>query len=142
MKRSFPIIALLAFAGSCLAFEDTPANRSSEAERYLDAFPAREMLTDIAGNMAKAMPAEKRRAFIDAMAGNLDTDALSDAMKETLVKSLTSEELRVLADLYSSPTGKSAMRKMNTCMADLAPVIQTEIRKAMEKAGETTPAAH
>jgi hypothetical protein len=133
---------LLAFAGSCLAFEDTPANRSSEAERYLDAFPASEMFSDVAGNMAKAIPAEKRRAFLDAMKENLDTDALSDVMKEALVKSLTSEELRSLADLYSSPTGKSAMRKMNLCMADLAPVIQAEIRKAMEKAGEAAPATH
>jgi hypothetical protein len=134
MKRNLWIIAFAAFTGTCFALEDTPANRSEEAERYIAATPPQELFADIAVNMAKAMPEGQRKQFIDLMTKNLDIAAVTDAMKESMVKTFTADELKALADFYNSPVGKSAMKKMGPYMADLMPVMQTEIQKAMTKA--------
>ena len=66
-------------------------------------------------------------------------DALSKAMKDSLVKHFTAEELKALADFYGSPVGKSAMSKMGDYTADLMPVIQAQVMKAMGGCGLDAP---
>lgn len=91
------------------------------------------MFADVATNMAKTMPENKRDAFIRLMTKNLDIEALTKAIKQSLIKHFTTDELNALATFYSSKEGKSAMKKMGIYMADLMPVIQSEIQKAMQK---------
>jgi len=38
-----------------------------------------------------------------------------------------------MADLYESPHGQSAMKKMGLYMADLMPVIQSEVSRAVHE---------
>jgi len=68
----------------------------------------------------------------------LDFARLTQAMKDSMVKIFTADELKALADFYSSKEGKSAMKKMGTYMAELMPIIQDETRKAVSKLRETS----
>ncbi len=133
MRKLILCLLSAGLAGSCLALDDTPANRSAEAERYIQVVPPREMFAEMAVTMAQAMPESQRGEFIELMTKNLDMEAVTDGMKESLVKVFTAEELRALADFYSSPAGKSAMKKMTPYMHDLMPLIQAEIQKAVAK---------
>lgn len=129
-------IALLALASHCLALEDTPENRNAEAQRYLKATPPQEMMNDMTVNMAKNLPEAQRDGFIKLMTKNLDLAAVEKATKDAMVKHFTANELKGLADFYSSPEGKSAMKKMGVYMADVMPVIQAEVQKAMAKSDD------
>ena len=60
--------------------------------------------------------------------------AVEKAMKKSLIKHFTADELKALADFYGSPVGKSAMKKFGAYMADVMPAIQTEMMKAQAKA--------
>ncbi|RYD22381.1 MAG: DUF2059 domain-containing protein [Verrucomicrobiaceae bacterium] len=126
-------IVLLALAPLCLALEDTPENRNNQAQRYLQATPPKEMLADVTVNMAKNLPEAQRNGFIELMTKNLDVAAVEKATKDAMVKHFTADELKDLADFYSSPTGKSAMKKMGVYMGDVMPAIQAEVQKAMAK---------
>ena len=129
------LIAFLLFAvGPVWALEDTPANREQEAGRYLQATPPKEMMADMAEQMAKNLPQDQRDAFKDLLIKHLDIDALTKAIKEAMIKNFTADELKALADFYGSPVGKSAMKKFGTYMADVMPSIQTEMMKAQESA--------
>lgn len=135
----FPLLFLLALATNCFALEDTPENRTKEADRYLKATPPSEMMADMTANMSKNVPEESRAAFVETMSKNLDVAALTVAMKQSMIKHFTADELKGLADFYSTPEGKSAMKKMGVYMGDVMPAIQAEVQKAMQKTKEATP---
>ncbi len=143
MKRLIPLLCL-AFVTHTYALEDTPENRAREAARYLAATPPEEMLADMSANMAQTMPEAQRAQFLKMMNEYFDMAAFKEAIKQSTIKIFTADELKALADFYSTPEGKSAMKKMGPYMADLMPAIQTQIMQAMKKAKEapapaTTP---
>jgi len=90
---------------------DSKANRAREASRYLKALPPAEFVGDMIFNMAQNLPSSQRKEFIDKMTQNFDFDAVGKVTMESLVRHLTAEVPAALADLYSSPVGKSAMKK-------------------------------
>ena len=124
--------AVLLLCGIACALDDTPANRGTQADRYLVAMPVKETMTDMATNMSKNLPDEQKQVFKDLMA-NLDMSAVEKAMKKSLIKHFSADELKALADFYGSPVGKSAMKKFGPYMADVMPAIQTEMMKAHAK---------
>src|SRR5689334_2056480 len=100
---------------------DTPENRRTEANRYLQATPPKQMFADMAEKMAMNMPPADRQKFKDTLTSALDVDALTKAMTDAMVKHFTVQELKALADFYGSPVGKSAMGKFGAYMADVMP---------------------
>lgn len=133
--KSIALLFLSAFSANCFALEDTPANRSAEAARYLAATPPSDLFADMSTSMAKSMPEAQRQKFIEVMKG-LDYAKLTQTMEESMVKTFTADELKALADFYSSAEGKSAMKKMGLYMAEVMPAMQVEVRKALAKSKE------
>jgi len=58
--------------------------------------------------MAQSLPSRQRKEFVDKMTQNFDFETAGKVTMESLVRHLRAEEL---ADLYSSPVGKSAMKR-------------------------------
>jgi hypothetical protein len=114
---------------------DTPETRRKEAERYLQVSPPKALFEDMADKMAGTLPADQREQFKKVMTTQVDIAALSKAMIDAMVKNFTTDELKALADFYSSPVGKSAMQKYGAYMADIMPAVQAEIMKAATKMG-------
>ena len=130
---AFAIVALV--AASARALEDNKANREKEADRLLSVMTVREMCADIAEQFGKGVPAEHRKTFQERFIKHMDKPAIEKVMKAAMVKLFTAEELKALADFYSIPAGKSAMKKMSgPYLAEIMPTIQAEIRKAQAKA--------
>jgi hypothetical protein len=136
MKMFIMAFAAVALAGaSVCALEDNKANREKEADRFLSVMTVRETCADIAEQIGKSVPADHRKAFQQRFIKHMDTAAIEKAMKASLVKNFTAEELGTLADFYAIPAGKSAMKKMaGPYMVEIMPTIQAEIRKAQTKA--------
>ncbi len=118
---------------------DTPENRREQATRYLAATPPKELMGEMAKNVTASMPAAQREQISRMLTTGLDMDALTKAMNDSLVKNFTAEELKALADFYSSPVGKSAMSKMGAYMADMMPVVQAQMMKAITGSAKTAP---
>ena len=135
MHKQIIIAAVSLFISSVfvLSATDTPETRHHEADRYLQAIPPKALFEDMADKMATNLPADQRQQFKQMMTKDLDIAALSKAMTDAMVKHFTTEELKALADFYGSPVGKSAMLKFGAYMADLMPIIQTEMMKAQAK---------
>ncbi|MFN9622145.1 MAG: DUF2059 domain-containing protein [Cyanobacteriota bacterium] len=116
-----------------VALEDTPANRQREADRYLLASPPREMMASITEEMAKTMPSDQRAPFQSLLA-LVDIDAVTQVMRQAMIKNFSADELKALADFYGSPAGKSAMKNFSKYMVDVMPGLEVEVMKAMTKA--------
>jgi hypothetical protein len=119
------------------AATDTPETRRHEADRYLQATPAKALFADMADKMAANLPAEQREQFKKMMTTQLDIAALTKAMTDAMVKHFTTEELKALADFYGSPVGKSAMQKFGSYMADIMPTLEAEIMKAQANVNQS-----
>ena len=133
-KTFFIVMAVFLVTVNAYAIDDTNGNRIKEAERYLKAMPPIEMLDDMTKQMAKNLPPENQKMFIDLMTKHLDIDAFLKIMKDSMVKHFTAEELGALADFYGSAIGQSATKKFGKYMADVMPNIQKEMLKAGERA--------
>jgi hypothetical protein len=133
------VVTLLTSAAFVLSATDTTETRRHEAERYLQANPPKAVFGDIADKMAANFPPDQREQFKRVMTTQLDIAALTKAMTDAMVKNFTTEELKALADFYSSPVGKSAMLKFGAYMADIMPAMQAEIIKAQAKLNQSLP---
>lgn len=137
MKQLIVAVALLLISTSLYAkdvkIEDTAENRLSEANRYLNIMPPKDMLTDLVFKMSKQLPENKQKLFIDLMINNLDIDNFTKIMRDAMVNHFTAEELEALANFYDSPVGKSAMAKFGDYMAEAMPQIQVLMVDAAQK---------
>ena len=132
-SRILLFLCTMLAAPVAFALDDTPENRMAQIERYLLAVPPSEMLDDMAIEVAKTMPESQQETFRKLMLEYVDVDVLTDAMTESMLRHFTADELKAIADLYESPIGKSAMSKMGVYMADVMPVILSEIQRAMKE---------
>ena len=133
-------VGLTTHPASAQSVADSPATRQAQADRYLQAQPPQELIANITkGITANAPAGPQRDQMLKMFTSGIDMDALAKAMKEALVKNFTADELRAMADFYSSPLGKSATSKMGDYQADLAPIIKAQVMKAMGAAAGGHP---
>src|SRR5947199_466769 len=140
-KHTFTLTILTLFISCGLAFSapDTPETRRHEAERYLQATPPKALFEDMADKMTMNLPSDQRQQVKRMMTAELDIAALTKAMTDAMVKHITTEELKALADFYGSPIGKSATQKFGAYMADVMPALQAEVMKAQSKLNQSVP---
>ena len=126
-----PVIALMMISATSFAIDDTPENRLVEMKRYLEAVPPDEIFADMADGVAMNFPPSERAEFRDFMTKYVDIDVISEAMEASMLKHFTADELAAIADLYTSPVGQSAMKKMGVYMAEVMPIIEAEVMRAL-----------
>ena len=127
-------VVLLALTGSAFAsnvLSDTPENRAKVVDEYLKVIPVKDLLDDMTEKLAAAFPENKREAFKSMLTKHFDLDALVAAEKQSLAKIFTVGELKAMIAYQSTPEGKSSLKKMGAYMADLMPVVEAELKKAI-----------
>jgi hypothetical protein len=112
--------------------DDTPATRRQAAERYAAANDLPKMLAEVSDAMSQSMPPEKRAEFKTLMTQYVRIDALKEAMLISMTKHFTTRELNALAAFYGSEEGKSAMTKFGPYMTDVMPMVEAEMKHAVE----------
>ena len=134
-------VVLLALTGSAFASDvlsDTPENRAKVVDEYLRAIPVKDLLDDMTEKLAATVPENNREAFKSMLTKHFDLDALVAAEKQSLAKIFTVGELRATIAYQSTPEGKSSMKKMGAYIADLMPVVQAELVKAVQATAKET----
>lgn len=134
MRKWIFVGMFLAMTPAAWAMEDTPENRAAQVDRYLKAIPPETVLADVAEKVAKTLPPEQRQAYVSMLTKHMDMPRFTQAMRGALIKWFTADEAQAMAEFYSSPTGKSIMKKMGDYMAELMPTMQEEIVKAAQGA--------
>lgn len=120
---------------------DTAENRTRIAKQYLEVFSPDELLNDSARRLAATLPENQRKSFMDTMTKNFDRDLLKKTMLDALARHFTAQELQAMVNFYSSPEGKSSMKKFGAYMAEVMPIISREASKAAEKTRQQTDGA-
>jgi hypothetical protein len=67
------------------------------------------------------------------MTNYIRISVLERAVISNLVSHFTVREMDALTDFYESPEGRSAMKKFGAYMADVMPVIEQEIARAIDQ---------
>jgi hypothetical protein len=112
--------------------EDSPATRRQAAERYAATNDLPKLLADVSEAMSRNLPPEKRAEFKALMTQYVRVDALQEAMLISMAKHFNTRELNALATFYGSEEGKSAMAKFGVYMADVMPMVEAEMKHAVE----------
>lgn len=131
--KAISVLIMVSLVTFCIALEDTKENRSSQADRYLKVNPPSEQFGKIATAMIRDIPESQQETWTKLMSENLDKETLINEMKELLTTTFSAGELKALADLYSTPEGKSAIRKLYTYETTTAGPMNRAMRSAMEK---------
>ena len=140
--RTVWVVVLLMLAGVWTLAQtdplpDSPDNRMAEAQRYASVSSLRDLLDDLAENMAAAMPNREAKELKALFTEHMDVDSLERAMLDSMVRHFTAAELGALADFYGSPEGRSAMSKFGKYLADVMPAVNSEVEKALQRAANT-----
>jgi hypothetical protein len=134
------LAALALLPQAAWAIDDTPANRKAQAERYLEAASPKALAEDMAAQMANNLPVAERENFKTLFGKHFNEKKVQEAMQDALVKHFTADELEALADFYSSPLGKSVMKKFGGFMAEVMPAINAEAIQAQHEARKAAQA--
>ena len=130
------MIVLLGITSPCVFAGDipeTPGNRQAAAERYLDVAPMDSMMRDMIEKTAENLPEGQRKSFVEIMTNYVRLNVLERSVVSSMVRHFTVRELNALADFYGSPEGRSAMKKFGAYTADIMPVIQQEMARAIQQ---------
>lgn len=137
MKRILTLLALTIFlAGPAFAASERDT-KAALINEYFSYIPMKALMADMAQEMSKQLPPEKRQQFVDVMTKTVRVEVLENAARQSLAKHLTVGELRLFVDFIKQPEARSAMGKMKYYMADLMPVLQQEMMRAIKA---TSPA--
>jgi hypothetical protein len=126
------LVVALSSASIAAAQTDTPEARVQAVDRYFREVSMRDMMTEMVTEVSKQLPPEQRAPFETALLRNLRLDVVEAAARKSLARHLTVEELDTFTEFLRRPAGKSAMGKMKFYMADLMPVVQEEIVRAIK----------
>ena len=135
INRVFLLLIFVNF--SALALDDSSENRLQQAERYIAAVPPEAIMKDVTNSVSMNFSPEKSKEFRARLLEYLNIKTLSRAMKASMVKAFTADELAALADFHEMPIAKSAMQKMGLYMADVMPTVHAEIKRAVSEMEDT-----
>jgi hypothetical protein len=116
---------------------DTKENRLAAAKKYLQVVTPQEMLQDLTIRVMPTLPEKKRAMFSEVMGRKSLQEYTYRVTLEALVKHFTANELQAMTAFYGSPEGKAVRPKMGPYLAELIPIVITEVVKdlrAEEKA--------
>jgi hypothetical protein len=100
------------------------------ADRLIAVQKPAELMQDMATSVAAKLPGateQQRQAFIAEMTNPGFMARYQEQMRLVMAKHLTVEEMDALAEFYSKPVARSAMKKMGASTAELMSFLQGEI---------------
>lgn len=127
------VFALLFTCISLFALEDTFDNRNKEADRYLEIMSMKKTLMDAfeKGANSKAKSEEDKKMIQELAQKYINMDEIIAELKDVLVKHYTADELAAMNDFYSSPAGKSIIKKQSVVSAEMTKRMQAIIFKML-----------
>jgi hypothetical protein len=123
---------------SAKSLPDTPENRTTLANRYLEAMPIKIMLRGIARREVHRFPEKDQKPFMEIMESPEIEKETHRLMLDGLVKTFTVGELNAMVTFYASPEGQSALKKFGPFIAAVMPQIQEKVQKGLAETQKPT----
>lgn len=118
-----------------MATPDTPEARRAAVGQYFKVQPMSEMMNDMQDRMLQTVPPQMRAQMQQSRLNASDIQMIEAAATESMVRHFSIAEIEALTTFYSSPEGRSVMKKMPDYMADLMPEIQSKMMAKMMPQG-------
>jgi hypothetical protein len=113
--------------------QDDLASRGAAAERYEATMPIAKMMEESIEQISLSLPANQRILFVAQMRQVVDGRQLQAIALDKMAEVFTAEELDALAAFYGSPVGQTIVTKFPVYMAEVMPVIQRELARAVRE---------
>ncbi|PCI56117.1 MAG: hypothetical protein COB36_04860 [Alphaproteobacteria bacterium] len=121
----------IAEAKAELKDKDVLAKKISLAREMHKIRPTRTQIDSAIQRASLALPAHSRRAFVGAMKGMLNYNAIERISVDAMIETYTLKELDSMVKYYSKPEAKSASDKVMSWASIVQPEIVNMIDKAM-----------
>ena len=132
------LVSAIALTFSSISFAADTTAKEKAIDEYFQIMSIKDVHQEMIQEITKNMPPEKKKFFTEALNSNFDFQRVESAAKQSLAKHLTLVEIQVFVEFMKRPAAQSAMKKMKYYMADLMPVMQDEIKKAIGRAQAKT----
>jgi hypothetical protein len=113
--------------------QDDLASRRAAAERYEATMPIAKMMEESIEQISLSLPNNQRNLFVAQMRQVVDRGQLRTIALDKMAEVFTAEELDALAAFYGSPVGQTIVTKFPVYMAEIMPVIQRELARAVRE---------
>jgi hypothetical protein len=116
MKALSLAIVLAGLVPRLFALEDTPNNRAKLADRFVRTFPVQDWWAGVEGSIESTIP-KNQRDLARSILRYMDWNAVARAWRQAIIEVFSVDEIQALAEAYSSPVGRSMMRKAGSRMS-------------------------
>jgi hypothetical protein len=127
------VVAMAILFSPSARAQDDLANRRAAAERYEATMPIAKMMEESIQQMAAALPEDQRSTFVAQMEQVVDGKRLRLIALDQMIQVFSTEELDALAAFYGSPVGQSIVTKFPVYIAEVMPLIQLELARAVRE---------
>lgn len=127
------VVACVPLAGLCQDKAVVAQPPPSQLDRFIDGFSPESLVTNVAIEMSSMVPLDKRKEAIAGFIKDVDVDEVEQTLRKAFGRQCTVDELRALADLCSTPAGRTALAKYVKCMEETMTRLQPVFSKSYYK---------
>lgn len=112
---------------------DMIQNRIAAAKHYVKEISIQNIFQSVVYEMAMEIPEKKREEFMKFMDKAFQIQELENVVVTTMVKHFSLNEIEALSDAENTLEDLSMRKKFNTYIADVMPLIEQEIIRALKE---------
>ena len=112
MKSLSVAMVLAGLMTHLFALQDTPENRAKLTDRLIRTFPIQDWWVSAERKMQN-VPNDQRDLAVSVLR-HMNWDVIVQAMRQAMIEIYSADELQALVAAYSSPVGRSIMRKQGS----------------------------
>ncbi len=118
------------------AQENCTREKTEAIIEYLKVNSIDDLLDQMLFEIQRQIPPPQREIFAQIWKSAFEKEELKEKISASMCRTYTIEEILALTKFYSSPEGRSVMKKIPQYMAELMPYLQVINQRAMQKAME------
>jgi hypothetical protein len=123
------VAGLLLLQSGCRKAEETDTRAA--ARRCAEVAQIDEIYETTVREFSKIIPEEHRERTLSLLRKSFTVEKMKEATIEIMAKHFTTRELNAMTNFYSSPEGKSVLKKLGPYMSDVVQWTQAEVQRAV-----------
>ncbi len=123
------LVALMLLVGQSPVFSQEAAQRLAAANRYMEVAYDKQQAVELTEALLQTVPPDRKDAVANAIRTYFSTDRYRTVVINALVATYSAPEIDALTNVYATPEGASAMRKIGAYARAVIPLLTLDIRQ-------------
>jgi hypothetical protein len=123
------LVALMLLVGQSSVFGQESAQKLAAANGYMEVAFDMQLVVEFTEALLQSVPPDRKDAVANAIRTYFSTDRYKTVAINAMVATFSASEMDALTNVYATPEGASAMRKMGAYARTVIPLLTRDIQQ-------------